>query len=61
MGKAREYHPSKDEANKSKEFNPRAYPPEQVDLIEAAMRLLVNPPQPGEPQAEVIEPASDSG
>jgi hypothetical protein len=30
------------------EFNPRAYPPEQLDLIEKALRLLLNPPKPSE-------------
>jgi hypothetical protein len=52
-GKAQEYHPTKDEANKPKKFNPQDYTPEQLDIIEAALRLMLNPPKK---EAEVIPP-----
>ena len=38
-------------------FNPLYYSPEQLDVIEAALRLLVNPPKQAE---EVVEPDLDS-
>jgi hypothetical protein len=56
-GKPKEYDPASEKPSEP-EFNPRAYPPEQLDLIEKALRLLLNPPKPQQP--EVIDPDSDS-
>jgi hypothetical protein len=55
IGKAREYDPASEKPT-TPEFNPRAYSPEQLDVIERTLHLLVNPPTPAEP--EVIPPAA---
>jgi hypothetical protein len=54
MGKAREYDPASVKPA-TPEFNPRAYTPEQLDVIEAALRLMLNPPKP---QATEPDPGS---
>jgi hypothetical protein len=56
-GKPKEYDPASEKPVEP-EFNPRDYSPEQLDVIEAALRLMPDPPkrQPQEP--EVIEPDS---
>jgi hypothetical protein len=56
-GRPKEYDPASEKPAGPK-FNPRDYSPEQLDVIEAALRLMLNPPrrQPQEP--EVIEPGS---
>jgi hypothetical protein len=33
-------------------------PPEQLDVIEAALRLMLNPPKPAAVEPEVIPPGS---
>jgi hypothetical protein len=43
-GKPKEYDPASEMAA-GPEFNPRNYSPEQLDVIEAALRLLLNPPK----------------
>jgi hypothetical protein len=44
-GKPKEYDPNT-EKPAGPQFDPRAYSPEQLDVIEAALRLLLNPPKP---------------
>jgi hypothetical protein len=54
MGKAREYDPASVKPA-TPEFNPRAYTLEQLDVIEAALRSMLNPPKP---QATEPDPGS---
>ena len=49
------------EKNVQPQFDPRAYSPEQLEVIEAALRLMLNPPKPQATEPEVIRHASDSG
>ena len=58
--RAIDYDPITDEANKPKKFDPSAYSPEQLDVIETALRLMVDPPKPKATEPEVIPHASDS-
>ena len=55
-----DFDPTKEEPAGPK-FNPRDYSPEQLDIIEAALRLMLNPPpKPHAPEPEVIEPDQGS-
>jgi hypothetical protein len=53
-GKPNEYDPAS-EKPAGPEFNPRDYTPEQLDVIEAALLLFVNPPT-RQAESEVTPP-----
>jgi hypothetical protein len=40
-----DFDPTKEKPS-AHDFNPRAYTPEQLDVIQAAPRLMLNPPRP---------------
>jgi hypothetical protein len=45
-GKSKEYDPKLEEKEKNDDFDPRNYTSEQLDFIEQALLLIVNPPKP---------------
>jgi hypothetical protein len=53
-GKPKEYDPAS-EKPAGPQFDPRAYSPEQLDVIEAALKLLLNPPK-SQAEPEIIPP-----
>jgi hypothetical protein len=57
-GKPKEYDPAS-ETPAGPKFNPRDYSPEQLDVIEAALRLMLHPPAP-QTESEVAPPRQAS-
>jgi hypothetical protein len=55
-GKPKEYDATAEKPAEP-DFNPRDYAPEELDVIEAALRLMLNPPKK---EVEVIGPGSGS-
>jgi hypothetical protein len=56
--KPKEYDPKSEEVVEEDDFDPRNYTPEQLKLIEEALRLVAYPPKP---KVEVVAPGEGEG